>query len=218
MQTVGRLGWVLSFLMFALLPYGCGGRAINKKSARDAIIDSPGAELAKNDIEVLSITAVGAHDAVVETRLHVAFQLERVGKEWVVRAVRVGEGQWEKISDILEALQRIKTEETKQRLDKVAAAIEAYRQKNGSLPDFSDYVSLSDALFPLYLNPLIREDAWGNPMIAIRLGTGAVRLLSDGPDGKEGTADDIEVTRSYPPVAADRVLRVNFLAVRAFAI
>ncbi len=84
-------------------------------------------------------------------------------------------------------------------LDEVAAALERYRSKNGALPEFKDYVSLSDALFPDYMTPLIRLDAWRNPLAAYKTGANSVRLVSAGPDGKLGTADDIELTRTFSP-------------------
>ena len=180
----------------ALLLSGCGGRSINKTAARDAIIGSQAAALATSDLEVLSVSQMGSQ-AIVETDLHSAFRLEKVGSEWVVREVRVGQGQWERLDDILRALQQIKVEKTRQVLEKIASAIEAYWQKNGQLPQFSDYVGLSDALFPLYMSPMVRLDAWGDPLSATRVDLETVRLVSAGPDGKFGTADDIELTRVF---------------------
>jgi hypothetical protein len=185
-------------LGLALFLNGCGGRAISKRLARDVIVGSPASALAKGDVEVLSITKVGARDAIVETHLYTAFRLEKVGSNWVVREVRAGNGQWEKLEDIQQALQQARIDETRRMLDKIAAAIEAYRQKNGRLPDFIDYVALSDALSPLYLSPLIREDAWNHALAAVRLSQDTIRLVSAGPDGKPGTADDIELTRTFP--------------------
>jgi hypothetical protein len=184
------------FGLAALLLNGCGGRSINKKSAREAIIGSQAAALTTRDLEVLSVSQMGS-EAIVETDLHSAFRLERVGSEWVVREIRVGQGQWEKLGDILRALQQVKVEETRQALERIASAIEAYRQKNGHLPQFTDYVGLSDVLFPLYMTPVLRLDAWGHPLSASRVDPETVRLASAGPDGKLGTADDIELTRVF---------------------
>jgi hypothetical protein len=186
-------------LGFALLLNGCGGRAINKKVALDVIADSPAAVLARSDIDILSITQVGPREAIAETALHSAFRLERVGSDWVIREVRVGKGQWEKLDNILLALVRVKIDETRGMLERIGAAIESYSQKNGRLPVFKDYVELSNALYPLYLSPLIREDAWGQPLFAYSSGANAVRLVSAGPDGKPGTADDITFSRDFLP-------------------
>lgn len=179
----------------ALLTAGCGGRKVSNNMARDLLIDAHAGALTKDDLQVLSVTQIGSGEAVVETQLHTAFRLRRVGGEWVVREVRVGRNQWESLDDILRSLQQVKIEETRRSLEKIAAAIDAYRQKNGRLPAFKDYIDLSDALYPDYLTPLIREDAWRNPLVATSAGVGAIRLVSPGPDGKLGTPDDIELIK-----------------------
>ena len=178
-----------------MLTNGCGGRAINKKLARDVIVQSPVEALARDDVEVLAVTQVGSGTAVVTTNLRAAFRIEKAGGEWVVREVRLGNGQWEKIDAVLLALQRIKIEETKQLLERIGSAIEAYRQKNGQIPTFQDYVQLSDALYPAFLSPLVRLDAWNRPLAATQVSPGGIRLVSAGPDGKMGTRDDIELFR-----------------------
>lgn len=111
--------------------------------------------------------------------------------------VRLGRESWQRVSDILAALEEIKIRETRESLQKVASALEEYFKKSGALPAFTDYVSLSDALSPAYMKPLIRLDAWRNPLAASHAGPDTVRLLSAGPDGKLGTADDIELTRAF---------------------
>jgi len=194
-----RLFWWYSGLLgLAFLLHGCGGRAISKKLARDVIAESPAAALTKNDVDVISVTQMGASEAIVETYLHAAFRLQKIGGKWAVKEVRIGKGQWETLDSILSALQRIKAEETQRILDKIAAAIDAYRQKNRSLPLFTNYVQLSDTLYPLYLSPLIREDAWDNPLSAFHSAPNTIRIVSAGPDGRLNTQDDIELTRTYP--------------------
>ncbi len=77
---------------------------------------------------------------------------------------------------------------------KLADAVEKYRARNGSLPDARDIVGLTDILHPEYMNELVREDGWGRPISYELAGQGTFRLISDGPDGRRGTADDIVVT------------------------
>jgi hypothetical protein len=43
----------------------------------------------------------------------------------------------------------------------------------------------------------VREDAWGRPLAAVRADAETVRLISAGPDGQLGSADDLVVTRSF---------------------
>jgi hypothetical protein len=153
--------------------------------------------LDKEDVYIESVSQTGERNAAVEARLRTAFRFEKTGGKWMVKEVRVGHGQWENLEDFLRTLERMKTEETKGQLERVAAAIVKYREKNGRLPPFTDFVSLTDALSPDYLTPLVRLDAWRRPLAAVRLGPNAVRLISAGPDGKLGTPDDIELTRNF---------------------
>jgi len=198
MRRISRCGLFIMTFASACLLNGCGGRTVNKNLARDVIIGSPADALAPADVQVLSVIQVAAGEAVVETNLHTAFRIHRIGGQWQVREIRVGRGQWEKLDDLMRALRQIKTEETRRSLEEVAAALRAYRQKNGRLPEFKDYVGLSDALYPTYMSPLIREDGWRHPLAAARLDSGDVRLMSAGPDGKMGTTDDVVTTVTFP--------------------
>jgi hypothetical protein len=184
-------------LSVAFITNGCAGRTVNNKLARDAIMGAYAETLSDNDLQVMSIIQLGPNDAIAETQLHTAFRLQKRNKEWVVREVRVGRANWEKIDDILRALQQFKIDEAGRNLDNILAAIGAYRQKNGRLPQFRDYIELSDALYPLFLSPLIREDPWKRPLTAVWTGPDTIRILSSGPDGEPGTSDDIERTRTF---------------------
>jgi hypothetical protein len=199
MPFLMRLPWVTTtgFLLFSLA--ACGGRAINKKTAQDLIVQSPLSLLSKEEVYIESVTQTGQRDAVVEASLHAAFRFEKVEGKWVIREVRLGKRPWENLDNVLRALDLVKSEETRKLLDQVAIAVAQYRAKKGALPEFKDYVALSDALCPDYLTPLIRLDAWKNPLAAFRTGPTGIRLLSAGPDGKLGTSDDIELTRNFAP-------------------
>jgi hypothetical protein len=177
-----------------LLLTACGGRSMNKDLARDLIIDIPGEDLEKKDIEVVSVTQVSGSEAIAQTTLKTAFRLERVRGTWVVREVRIGHGQWEKVSNLLESLNKVKKEETGEMLDRISEAVRKYREANGPVPEFKDYVGLSDLLSPKYLDPLIRLDAWRRPFWAGRTQANALVIRSAGPDGHYFTEDDISRT------------------------
>jgi hypothetical protein len=123
-----------------------------------------------------------------------AFRLEKVRGVWVVREVRLGHGQWEKVGNLVQALEKVKSEETSEMLSRVAEAILKYRKENGTLPVFMDYIGLSDVLSPKYMTPLIRLDAWRRPLGAERAGADSILLRSAGTDGQFGTDDDIRRT------------------------
>jgi hypothetical protein len=143
-------------------------------------------------VEVVKVIQISGSDAVVETRLRTAFKLEKTKNGWVAREVRIGGAQWEKVSNLEQALEMVRIEETQQMLERIAGAIIKYREAKGSLPAFKDYVSLSDLLTPSYLSPLIRLDAWKRPLEAARQDSNSILLQSAGPDGTPGTPDDIQ--------------------------
>jgi hypothetical protein len=173
---------------------------MNKNKAQDLMTNMPGNVLRKEDIQIESVSQMGQQSAIVETRLHAAIRFEKVGGRWEPREFRLGHGQWENIESLVSALNMIREDETKRRLGKVADAIVKYCAKNGRLPPFRDFVSLSDALNPVYMTPLIRLDAWDRPLYAELLSAGVVRLYSAGADGQPGTKDDVELIRTFATV------------------
>jgi hypothetical protein len=180
-------------LIAALLLTACGGRKITANSAADAITGTHGELFAKKDVEVVVVRQTSG-SAIVETKLNAAFRLEKVQNKLVVQEVRLGHGRWQKISDFERALEMVQIEETRKILDRIAEAILKYRENKGSLPVFKDYVSLSDILSPMYLDPLIRLDAWNRPLEAFPRDSKGILLRSAGPDGKCNTNDDISKT------------------------
>jgi hypothetical protein len=165
--------------------------------AHDLIVALPEGAFDRDDISIDSVSQTGANHAIVVAGVRVAFKLERIQGNWVIQEVRSGNGEWVKLDSLLRALNQVKSAETQKLLEQVAVAAEKYRTKNGTLPAFTDYISLSDSLNPDYMTPLIREDAWQRPLAAYRLGPNALRLVSAGPDGKLGSSDDIELRKTF---------------------
>ena len=181
-------------LAMILLLSGCGGRKFTADDARKAIVSQPQDILEKEDVDVVYLTQTGKSTAVAETRVKTAFLLEKSGEKWIVREVRIGNGQWEKIANLAAALERVKTEETRIYLDRIAASVREYQKETGSVPQFRDYIDLSDKLAPKYLDPLIRLDSWRRPLHATALESKAISVVSAGPDGLFSTDDDISIT------------------------
>lgn len=182
------------FLISFLLLTACGSRKMNTHIARDLIMEIPRDALEQSDVEVMSITQVSGTEAIAETRVKTAFRFERVRGKWVVREIRLGHGQWEKVDNFGQALERVKIEETGEMLDRIAEATRRYREANGALPSFNDYVGLSDQLSPTFLTPLMRLDSWRRPFLAERIQSKSVVIRSAGPDGRYFTNDDITRT------------------------
>jgi hypothetical protein len=183
-------------LICALIFTGCAAHAVNNHLARSVIVSLSQGALESEDVNVIKVTGIGGTEAIAETQLKTAFRLEKVKNQWVVREVRLGHGQWEKIDNLSKAIQHIKIGETEEMLDRILAAIQKYRESKGILPAFKDYVGLSDQLSPQYLTPLIRLDSWRRPIEATRSEANTILVCSAGPDGKFHTADDICKTLS----------------------
>jgi hypothetical protein len=182
----------LRYLLFSfLLLTACGGRTMNPHLARDLIMEIPRDTLEKADIDVLTITQVSGSEAIAETKVKTAFRFEKVQGNWVIREIRLGHGQWEKVGNLAQTLERVKIEETGELLDRIAEAARKYREAKGALPSFKDYIGLSDQLSPAFLTPLIRLDSWRRPFWAERTQSGAAVVRSAGPDSRYYTNDDI---------------------------
>jgi hypothetical protein len=181
-------------LISALLLTACGGRSMNKNLARSLIIEIPGETLENEDIEVVKVMQVSGSEAIAETTLKTAFRLEKSGGKWVVREVRLGHGQWEKVTNLIQTLDQVKSKETSEILEKLDEAIRKYRDANGALPVFKDYIGLSDLLSPKYITPLPRLDSWRRPFWAEITKQNSIVIRSAGPDGRYFTDDDLSRT------------------------
>ncbi|MBI2921589.1 MAG: type II secretion system protein GspG [Planctomycetes bacterium] len=73
------------------------------------------------------------------------------------------------------------------RLGGLRNALEAYRMQEGRYP--AKLKALTEGEFPVYTDDL--WDAWGHDWI-YRFEGGSFEVRSPGPDGREGTADDVE--------------------------
>ncbi|MFH1573744.1 MAG: hypothetical protein ABIG68_07150, partial [Acidobacteriota bacterium] len=184
MRTPPPIGLVLAVSAACWLCAGCAGRALTKKTAHGAILRASTDTLGKDDVDIVSASQTGSDQAVVEANVRVGFAMEKVRDEWTIREVKIGHGEWQKLQDLLAALAQEKIRSTRVHLEEIAAALERYYKEHRSLPQFADYTSLTDALHPGHMTPLIRLDAWRNPFTAVRTGPNSVRLASSGPDGR----------------------------------
>ena len=181
----------IPFILLLVLVVACGPRNLSTGNARKVITSMPQEILENEDIDVVYVTQISGSSAVVETRVKTAFRLRKIDNEWVVKDVRIGHGQWERIEDLASALLQVKTAQTQLMLDRIASAVKEYYKAVGAMPDFKDYVALSDILAPKYLEPLIRLDSWRIPLRATKADSNTILIVSAGPDGRFDTKDDL---------------------------
>jgi hypothetical protein len=190
-------GLSAAFLLpLSLFLASCGGRNISEGVVQNLIANLPDEAINKVDVTIDSVRQNG-NSAIVQVNVRTAFRLEKVKNDWIIREIRLGDDQWQSLDELREALKRLKIEATRNSLDQVVAALDKFVAKNGALPQFRDYISLTDALTPEYLTPLIRLDSWRHAFFVERIAADTLRLASAGPDGNFGTADDIHATKRF---------------------
>jgi ribonuclease HI len=87
-----------------------------------------------------------------------------------------------------------KAERARAELAALSEALEAFRRERGFYVVARDSVVLLDHLSPRYAARVVRLDPWHNPYRYE--GTHASYTLgSDGSDGKQGTSDDVTLSR-----------------------
>jgi hypothetical protein len=181
---------VLASLTLALLLVMVAGAAksLSPKEAREAIASIPGLEIDPKLVRIKSIDA-GSGGAIVEVQFETAFRLEKK-KDWVAAEVRLGNGKWEDLELVVTAVRNEKIKRTRDRLQTLATAIDAYYREKSYYPRARDMVELTDLLAPKYINTVIRDDLWLRYLQYSSDGK-SYRIQSLGPDGKPDTNDEI---------------------------
>jgi hypothetical protein len=192
---------VLLIGCFALC--SCTGSRLSHDEARKKIADIGRSRLVPDAIEIRRIVSTSENEAIAEATITLAFQFKRANPnaDWKIEAVRLGDRDWISLDELLAAINEGRRRTTTQAMQELSAAVEKYRTTNGSLPNARDIVALTDILHPSYMSLLVREDGWGNPIVYQVTGPSSFRLISRGPDGREGTSDDLvfENGRSTTP-------------------
>jgi Tfp pilus assembly protein PilE len=75
-------------------------------------------------------------------------------------------------------------------MQRIADALERYRADKGAYLVSDSHAVLIDHLSPAYIREVIRLDPWRQPYKYVGQ-RDTFTLVSPGPDGKDGTADDI---------------------------
>lgn len=187
--TESRVAFVL-VLLAVLITFGCG-RSLERQT-REQVRTLGGAELDSKSVEVVNARESGGR-ATAEVVIRTAVTLRHENGDWVLDEVRLGDRRWEKVDRIVAAVEAARTEETRAKMEQILEAIGRFRTLRGDLPKVDGLVELIDLLHPNYLDAVIRLDGWQNPFRFEMADDGRFELRSDGPDGKQGTGDDLVV-------------------------
>jgi hypothetical protein len=182
---------VLLIGCFALC--SCTAARLSHDEARKKIAEIGRSQLVPDAIEIRRIVSQSENEAIAEANITLAFQFKRANPNanWKIEAVRLGDRDWISLDELLAAINEGRRRTTTDSMQQLSAAVEKYRTTNGTLPNARDIVALTDILHPRYMDLLVREDGWGNPIDYQVTGPATFRLVSRGPDGREGTTDDI---------------------------
>jgi hypothetical protein len=194
---MSRLAKIL--LLSGLLLSACAADRLSHDEARQKIAQIGRSNLVPDAIEIRRIVSQTETEAIAESTVTLAFQFKRANPnaQWQIAAVRLGDRDWVSMDELLAAINDGRRRSTIDDFQKLAAGIAKYREMNGNLPMAPDITRLTDILHPLYMSDLVREDGWGSPIEYQVMGT-TFRLISTGPDGVRGTADDIVFDPSRP--------------------
>ena len=192
-----RLAKIL--LLSSLVLSACASDRLSNDEARQKIAQIGRSNLVPDAIEIRRIISQTETEAIAESSVTLAFQFRRANPnaQWQISAVRLGDRDWVSMNELLAAINDGRRRSTIDDLKKLATGIAKYREMNGSIPTAPDITRLTDVLHPLYISDLVRNDGWGVPIDYQVMGT-TFRLVSAGPDGVRGTADDIVFEPSQP--------------------
>jgi hypothetical protein len=93
-------------------------------------------------------------------------------------------------SGLIQGARAAETQDTRQKLETIGAALERYAMDHSGYPQASSLEEAEAALAPGYLRSLPRRDGWGRPL-RLTSQPESFSLRSDGQDGQPGTADDL---------------------------
>jgi len=179
----------------------CTSARLSHDEVRKRIAAIGQSSLIPDAIEIRRIVSQSDTSAIAEATVTLAFQFKRPNDkaEWHIEAVRLGDRDWISLDELLAAINEGRRRTTEHSMQQLAEGIEKFRAENCTLPMAKDIVGLTDTLYPRYMNVLVREDGWGNPIIYEATGPSTFRLISVGPDGRRGTQDDILRENSGSP-------------------
>jgi Type II secretion system (T2SS), protein G len=162
-----------------------------KKKAEEAKKVEP---LTRGALTVKQLSPMGS-SVVAEVVVAATFSLTRDARgRWRVAEVSAGGESAGDLAALWLSADARKAERARADLAALGEALEAFRRERGFYVVARDSVVLLDHLSPRYTERIVRLDPWHNPYRYEGTPT-SYTLASDGPDGKQGTDDDVTVSR-----------------------
>jgi hypothetical protein len=145
------------------------------------------------EVDPMPVPLASRASAVVVAWIRVTARLVNEGKGWQVSELRTGNRDWVKLKPLIDALNEKKATQARSDMETISQALERYRRERGFYVVSDSQAVLIDHLNPRYLAKIIRVDPWSHPY-KYDGQRDRFSLHSSGPDGKDLTADDIQLT------------------------
>ena len=142
-------------------------------------------EIAPSPVPLASKTS-----ATVVAWIGVEARAVNEAKGWRVFELRTGDRDWVNLDQLVAAVNQQKQIRARADMQRIADALERYRADKGAYLVSDSHAVLIDHLSPVYIREVIRLDPWRQPYKYVGQ-RHTFTLVSPGPDGKDGTADDI---------------------------
>ncbi len=156
-------------------------------------VDVPSDAVRIQEVAPLALPLASRPSAVVVAWVKVEARVVNDNKAgWKVSELHAGNGDWVKLGPLIAAVNDEKEKKTRIELESIAKALEQFRQDRGFYVVSDNQAVVIDHLNPRYLSQIIRVDPWHQPY-KYQGERDHFTLRSAGPDGKDNTADDIQV-------------------------
>lgn len=142
------------------------------------------------EVTPFSIPLAPQPSALVTAWIRFNARLSNGKKGWKVEELRTGTGDWVKLEPLTTALNDLKQQQARAELELIAKALELFRGERGFYVVSDQHSVVIDHLNPRYLAQIIRVDPW-HQSYKYEGQRDRFTLRSNGPDGKDNTADDI---------------------------
>lgn len=189
---IPRSIFAITIFTLSIVVWAAGG--LTAKHARELIRKLGGANLKPEQVRIKTISSGVGGNAIVEAQIETAVRFKQEKGEWRVADIRLGDQHWESVELVTEAIRREKIRRTEDVLQRLAKALEAYKEERRSYVVAESFEQLLEQLTPHYLPMPVRFDLWERPFL-YRGTASEYRLSSAGPDLQAGTGDDLIVEK-----------------------
>ena len=153
-------------------------------------ISVPSDAIRIQEIALSPVPLASKESATVVAWIAVEARAVTDAKGWRISELRTGNRDWVNLDQLVVAVNQQKQNRARTDMQQIAEALERYRADKGAYLVSDSHAVLSDHLSPAYIRDVIRLDPWRQPYKYVGQ-RDTFTLASPGPDGKDGTADDI---------------------------